>query len=445
MKIVIPEKSADIIKEVDVLVVGGGPAGIGAAVSAAAQGVKVMLLEKRGFLGGNITSSYVETCNHFMYNTPFKTEGVFEELERKYREQFGSSHDIRTDMPAHRFSSEYLRCFLDKFMSDIGIEVKLHSFVNEVVVENRKISFVIIQTKQGPKAVKASVIVDATGDGDVAFSAGAAYEQGRASDGVCQPGTSSFRITGVDIEKIRHHFGGLGEISNYIMKEQAEGRTGMKGKRQWPGFGRLTPAGQISYVNFADVYHIDPTDIDGLTKGEIEGRQHIMEMYNYLKNNIEGMENIEISSIAPEMGFRDSRRIKGYYQLTKEDIENNRKFKDTIAVFPRFYDMLALDGDWSKGRGIDTDAAYTRVEAGRVYEIPYRCLVSFDIDNLLVSGRCICADHLAESTLRAIAACMLTGQAAGTAAALAYKKDVKPINLDVKVLQKALRMQGIKL
>src|SRR5665647_1016249 len=265
MQIKIPERIVTITEEVDVLVVGGGPAGIGAAISAARQGVRVMLLEKRGFLGGNITSSYVETCNHFLHNTTFHTTGLYAEIQENYKEQYGRSHDIREDSQAHRFSSEYLKVFLDDLMEQEGIHVKHHAFVNEVVLEGDKIAAVIIQTKQGPLAVKAAMVVDATGDGDIAFSAGVPFEQGRASDGVCQPGTLNFRIAGVDVEKLNAYKGGLNALSMLISDRHAAGETSMSCKRQWMAFGRLTAGGQISYLNYADVYHIDPTNVDDLT------------------------------------------------------------------------------------------------------------------------------------------------------------------------------------
>lgn len=187
MKIKIPEKVADVTADVDVPVVGGGPAGIGAAVAAARQGSRVMLLEKRGFLGGNITGCYVETCNHFMYKTNFEASGIYHEMEEQYRLRFGRSHDIRVNS-AHRFSSEYLKVFLDDFVGNAGVGIKFHSFVNEVVVEDDQIKYVIIQSKKGPLAIKAGIVIDTTGDGDVAFSAGVPFEQGRARDGLCQPG-----------------------------------------------------------------------------------------------------------------------------------------------------------------------------------------------------------------------------------------------------------------
>ncbi len=448
MKITTIARSLEIKKEVDVLVVGGGPAGIGAAISAARQNRKVMLLEKRGYLGGNITGSYVETCNHFLHGSSFQISGIYAEMEEKYKAQYQRSHDVRINSP-HRFSSEYLKVFLDEFMLENGVEVKFHSFVNEVVVENNRIQAVIIQSKQGPIAVKAGIIIDATGDGDVAFSAGVPFEQGRDKDGLCQPGTVNFRIAGVDVSKLTEGEDKLKVIGRKFKEDYRAGRTGLHCKRQDLPFGRLTEGGQVSYVNYPCAYFLDPTNIDDLTKGEMECRQYIMELYDYMKKNFEGFENAEISSIAPEIGFRDSRRIKGLYRLTVDDMEMQKEFDDVIAVYPRFYDMLApdanMDGDGSFKGGGYAGHIYEPIVDERTYNIPYRCLLPVGIDNLVMAGRCISTDHVAESSIRGISACMITGQAAGAAAAIADRDKVLPKDINIKELQAILKKQGIKL
>lgn len=448
MVIKIPEKCVDIWAQTDVLVVGGGPAGIGAAIAAARQGCRVMLLEKRGFLGGNITASYVETCNHFLFGTNFETQGIYREIEQKYRNSFGRSHDIRTFAP-HRFSSEYLKVFLDDFLRNERVEVKLHSFVNDVVIEDNRIQGVILQSKQGPLAIKAGIIIDATGDGDVAFSAGIPFEQGRDRDGLCQPGTVNLRVAGVDVDKFSGEPDKLKLLWKKFHADYRAGITGLSCKRQDLPAGRLTPAGIVSYLNYSCAYGIDPTNPDDLTRGEMECRQYIMELVEYLKKNVDGMQNIEIASIAPEIGFRDSRRIKGLYRLTKDDIEANRKFDDAIAVYPRIYDMLAPDGSMEGDGGLDGGGyeghIYVPIEGTRTYQIPYRSLLPIKMDNLLVAGRCISADHIAESTIRAISACMLTGQAAGTGAALAFKNGTAPKDVSIPNLQSILRDQGVDL
>ncbi len=446
MQYIIKEKQIEVRRETDILVVGGGPAGIGAAVAAARSGKRVLLLEKRGFLGGNITGAYVETCNHFLHGTTFSTNGIYAEMEERYRERFGASHDIRVDAP-HRFSSEYLKIFLDDFLMKEGVELMFHSFVNDVIVDGNHIQGVVIQSKKGPIAVKAEIIIDASGDGDVAFSAGVPYDQGRDADGLCQPGTVNFRLAGVKTERLTGEVDGLKVIGKRFHDDYRAGKTGLTCKRQDLPFGRLTNGGVVSYVNYPCAYKIDPTDVEGLTQGEIECRKYILEFYDYAKNNFEGFEDIELASIAPEIGFRDSRRIKGRYRLTKEDIEAQKVFEDAIAVYPRFYDMLSpdgyMDGDGRmEGEGYKGHI-YEPIKDERSYTIPYRSLLPVNIDNLIVAGRCISADHVAESSIRGISACMLTGQAAGVAAGLACEGKIAPCDINIHELQGRLREQRV--
>jgi hypothetical protein len=196
---------------------------------------------------------------------------------------------------------------------------------------------------------------------------------------------------------------------------------------------------------------IDPTSSVDLTKGEMECRRYIKQIFNYMKANFEGFGDIELTSIAPEIGFRDSRRIEGKYTLTKDDIEHNKFFDDAICVFPRMYDMLAPDGNM-KGDGSLEGEGYKGhlyivmgPEDERTYNIPYRCLIPVKIDNLLISGRCISSTHVAEASIRAIYACMLTGQAAGTAASLSVQDKCTPEQVNVRKLQDYLKKQGIQL
>lgn len=446
-KITIQPKTLEISLETQVLVVGGGPAGIGAAVSAARNGQSVLLLEKRGYLGGNITACYVENCNYFLRGTPFHSEGIYAEIEKKAYEKYGNDNVRQRNQYA--FSSEYLKVFLDEFVTEAGVKVLFHSFVNDVVITGSHIDAVIIQTKKGPVAVRADMIIDTTGDADVAFAAGVPYEQGREKDGLCQPGTVSVRLAGADTQALLKDGDRLLEIGRIFKEDYRAGKTGLPCKRQDLPFGRLTAGGQISYVNYSCAYGLDPTDIRDLSRGEMECRQYVMDIYKYLKAHFEELKHTEIASIAPEIGFRDSRRIEGIYHLTIDDMESKRHFEDCIAVFPRFYDMLSpdanMDGDGKvEGKGY-AGHIYEPVVDDRTFEIPYGSLVPKTVDNLLAAGRCISADHVAESGTRAISLCMMTGEAAGAAAALALKTGKKPKDICVRQLQNMLRAQNIQI
>jgi hypothetical protein len=450
MKIIRKARELEIAEQADVLVAGGGPAGIGAAVSAARAGASVLLLEKRGFLGGNITASYVETCNWFLHKTAFSAQGLYAEIEEAYRAQYGRSHDIREDAP-HRFSSEYLKIFLDEWMAQEGVRVLFHSFVNEVVMEAGRIAGVLVQTKQGPVAAAARVFIDATGDGDLAFAAGASFKQGRELDGCCQPGTLNFRIAGVDARALTEGGDKLKEIAGRFTQDYLAGKTGLECRRKDLPFGRLTPGGTISYINYPCSYGIDPTSSADLSRGEIECRRYIKQFYHYMQDHFPGFEHIEIASIAPEIGFRDSRRILGKYTLTHGDIEAGKRFEDVICVFPRIYDMLAPDGFMGGDGSLESGGnrghifVHLKEDDRRTFEVPYRCLVPEGIDNLLTAGRCISTTHVAESSVRAIYACMLTGQAAGAAGALAAREGLPPAGIDIPELQRLLKSLGVPL
>ncbi len=426
-------------KKVDVIVCGGGPAGIGAAIAAARQGMDVALIESRSFLGGNITTCYVETCNHFMWQHPFQLTGIYQEIEDEYKAEYGRSDDIRTDMSAHRFSSEYLKVFLDKKMEEEGIWLRLHSKVADVIVEDKLVKGVVTISKSGFEAIMGEIVIDCTGDGDVAARAGAPFEQGRDADGLTQPGTVNFRVAGVDSQKVKEILDekGLEYFYDIYHEKVAEGAIDMGYKRMGFPIGRLTEGGQITYVNFCNTYKIDPTNADDLTKGEVLSRQRVMKLFNFMKEYLPGFEKAELSSIASAIGFRDSRRIKGDYRLTEDDINNQRMFEDNIAIYPRFYDILSPTGTWD-------DHVYI-VDLDKEYGIPYRCLLPVNLDQILVAGRCISTDHMAESSIRAISACMATGQAAGTAAAIAIKNESYARNVNVKQVQKALKDAGVNL
>lgn len=444
MKVIRKEQTLEVWKHAEILVAGGGPAGIGAAVTAARQGKKVILLEKRAYLGGNITACYVENCNYFLKGTGFESEGIYAEIEKKCYEKYGN--DNLRERNKTCFSSEYLKVFLDEFVQEAGVEILFHSFVNEVILKEDQIEAVLIQTKKGPVAVTADVFIDTTGDGDVAFAAGIPYDQGREKDGLCQPGTVSLRLAGADTEALLRDGDRLSEIGRIFKEDYRAGKTGLPCKRQDLPFGRLTKGGVISYVNYSCSYGLDPTAVEDLTKGELECRQYVMDIYRYLKENFEELNGIEVASISPEIGFRDSRRIKGKYHLTIEDMESQRHFDDVIAVFPRFYDMLApdayMDGDGKvEGKGYEGHI-YEPVIDQRTFEIPYGSLLPVSITNMLAAGRCISADHVAESGVRAISLCMMTGEAAGAAAALAVRDGVTPGEISVKELQTILKQQN---
>lgn len=439
----IPARKAALREEVDVLVVGGGPAGIGAAIAAAREGLRVTLLEKRGFLGGNVTDSHVGIANHYMRHVPFCSSGIYAEMERGFYADYGRSHFVSE---TERLHNEYMKLFLDGFVLEEGIDLLLHAFVGDVVMAGDRIDAVAVYTKKGPIAYRAAIVVDATGDGDVAAFAGVPFKQGRESDGLCQPGTLMFSVAGVDMDYFSRQEHNIWSIRDQLSRLRDEGRYSLMHNRL-PFLGGLTDAGLAMEMNYTETYGADSTDSDSLTRANVTARLQISEFIDYLRKNVHGMERIELASIASEIGFRDSRRIQGRYELTLDDIENDRRFDDSIFLFPRFYDLHALDGDWTQPSVIAKNSAsmHQSPRPGQVFSVPYRCIVPEKVNNLLVAGRCMCTDHEAESAIRHVYACMQGGQAAGVAAGIALRDSTAPAKVDVGKLQGRLREVGVVL
>ena len=241
----------------------------------------------------------------------------------------------------------------------------------------------------------------------------------------------------------------LNEVGSIYKENYRAGKTGLNCKRQDLPFGRLTPGGQVSYLNYPCAYGVDSTDITSISQAEQECRIYINEMLEYARKNMFGFEKVELSNIATEVSFRDSRRIKGKYQLQIDDMTSARDFEDCIAVYPQFYDMLSpdayMDGDGTvEGKGYEGHI-YSLPKDDTLFQIPYGALIPEGIDNLLVGGRSISAEHVAQSGIRAISCCMATGEAAGTAAAIASKNNLAPEKVNIAQLQETLRKQGARL
>ncbi|MDR2932117.1 MAG: FAD-dependent oxidoreductase [Oscillospiraceae bacterium] len=442
MYVTIPERTATVKEEADLLVVGGGPAGIAAAIAGARQGLSVVLLERRGFLGGTVTGGSVGLYNHFTAKAGFATSGIARELETQYRTRYGRSFFVT----AHEsFHTEYLKIFLDDFVLREKIKIYFHSFVSDVLMKDGCIDAVLVHTKQGATAFKARMVIDATGDGDIAYFAGVPYKMGRKTDGLCQPGTLMFAVAGVDVETFRHLPGSVGAVTGMMRRLRDAGIWGLSHGRI-PSVCSLTEGGIIQHLNFTELYGVDATDSEQVSAAEIRARRQIEEVIDYMRKNIVGMENIELAFITPEICFRESRRIDAEYELTFHDIENDTKFDDGIALFPRFYDMHSVDNRWEEGNveeGVGNLHIYG--QKGRAATIPYRCLVPVKAENLLVTGRCICADPVALSCIRQVQACIQTGQAAATAMAMAIKERTTPRKIDTAALRQNLSAQGMAL
>lgn len=409
--------------EADVIVCGGGPSGIAAAVSAARAGADVLLIERYGFLGGGATAMLV---NPFMpYHSGGKQIifGFLEDLIEELRSLGG------IDEQGRAFSPEAFKYAADRLCGRAGVRVLFHTYLCGASCEDGVIESIKVCNKGGPQELRAEVYIDCTGDADLAAYAGAPIEIGRKEDGLCQPMTLNFRVGGVKRERMPSR----SEISRRFQQAKSEGR--LDCPREDVLFF-YTLRDDVIHFNTTRVVMKDATDPWELSEAEIEGRRQAWEIWRFLKEEIPGFEDSCLQETGPQIGVRESRRVLGEYVLTAEDCLSARKFPDAIVKASYMIDIHSPTGEGTE---------HKHIPEGDWYEIPYRCLVPRRPDNLLIGGRPISATHEAHSSLRVMPIAMGIGQAAGVAAALCTKESCRPRHVDTDVLRQILNEQGARL
>jgi hypothetical protein len=420
-----------VAREVDVLVVGGGPAGVGAALAAARNGSDTLIVEQFNCLGGVATSGGHGHISKYAENGTGRriVGGIAHEIGNRIVESgFGirNSHGIW-------FEVEGIKLLLDRMAEEAGINLLYHTFFCDTVVENGAAVGAVIQNKTGRQVIRAERIIDCTGDGDAAFHAGCPYEIGRPSDHKCQPVTLMFTIGGVDWEKVSA-WRTDSQMKEVWEEAQRKGDMRPFQKTIMGWWWTPTRPDQVG-VNFTHVIHIDSTRTEDLTRATIEARKQAFETIEVYRKYVPGMENCYMISTPATIGIRESRRIMGDYVLTEDDVKNRRKFEDNICYASFFVDIHCIDGP-------GMDHTVWQPTKGFKYQIPYRILLPRKIESLLTAGRCVSCTHLALGSIRVMVQCMGTGEAAGTAAALSLKHNTTPRHLDVGTLQNQLRAQG---
>lgn len=448
-KITEPAKELTVKKQVDVLVVGGGPAGLIAAQAAAEDGLNVMLIENRSFVGGNMTIGLPilgflgQKGNQIIKGIPQKF------IDRLKSVDASSEHrPCPLHMSLTLVEPEAVKNVGLEMLIEAGVDVLLYAFCVGVVKDGDELKGVIIESKSGREVVLAKTIIDCTGDADVAFRAGVPCEQGNETGGA-QPPTLMFCMGGVDTEKLRmsiaeeprtyltdfipaEYFGQNNQFIvvglRSVMQKAREAGYHLPVERTILITGLRE--GEV-WVNMSRINGVDGTSPESLTYGEIEGRKQVEEIQRYLKEFVPGFGNSYFTKMAPFLGIRETRRIVGGYVLTAEDILGCHRFEDSIAVA-----SYPLDLHHPEGGGC------TLTWCGDSYDIPYRSLIPQKVENLIVAGRCISSTHEAMSAIRVMAPCMAMGEAAGRAAKLAIRNNVKPSQLDVQLLRAELAEKG---
>jgi hypothetical protein len=438
----------------DVVVVGGGMAGCGAAWAAAKNGAKTLLIERYGYLGGWATAALV---NPFMSSNTSDGKplvgGFFSELKDELAKVDGG-------ILGSCFDPEWMKIVLQEMVLGSGAEMLLHSCITGVQAEDDGISLKVF-CKAGERTVRCRRVVDCSGDGDVAISLGAEFETGDET-GVAQAVTLMFDVGGVDlvealeyvkanpdqmrfpkmpadtdIQLLTGHV--LGIAGYYDLVSQAKSR----GEYPVPGdlvFYVTRPRlGEVTF-NTTHVGDVDGIDLDALTRAEIEGRRQMVAVLNFARSSMPGFKNSYILRSPSHVGVRESRRVMGKYVFDASDIATSSKFDDAIC-------RLAYWVDIHKGKG----TGYTRSEekekivepvAGDYYEIPYRSLVPNGVENVLLAGRCISSTQGGHAAIRIMPCCAALGQAAGTAAALSVKTGTPVGEIDITTLKETLRSDG---
>ncbi|MBR4873234.1 MAG: FAD-dependent oxidoreductase [Clostridia bacterium] len=416
-------------KRYDVVVVGGGFAGVGAAIAAARQGKKVRLVEKYNCLGGAAVYDLVNPFMRYWSWTDDQhsgrimlSEGIFAEIVKKLADMGAFSKGNKT-----HFNEELLKLLLNRMMVEAGVELLYQTTVVGAKRNGNKIDAITVSNVSGTYDIEADVFIDASGDANLAHLAGFPYKVGRESDGLCQPMTLCFRLANVDAEGYQAM---RAEINELYSKFQAEGKI-TNPRENVLVFNCV--AKNMLHFNTTRVVKLDPTNAEDVTKAEIIAREQVFEMVNFLRENFEPFKNADLVSTGIQIGVRESRMIVGEHTLSQEEMLAYTKFEDGIAACNYDIDIHSPDG---------SGTSHYYFPSGKYYTIPYGCLVPKDSENLLVAGRCISTTHEAQASIRIMPTVCTIGEAAGVAAAVACEDKTAVKSVDVQKVRARLRENG---
>src|SRR6056297_129162 len=444
-----PARRIPVLDSCEVLVVGGGPAGISAALAAKRTGADTLLMERFGCFGGIITTVGMETIGWYRYEGTVESEGIGIEMERLAARMGGTTKWPHNDSEC--LDADNFKVVADNLLAEAGVRPLLHTMAVEAIVENGQIKGVITESKSGRQAILAERIIDCTGDADIAHLAGCSYHKLPREDML---GVSTvFSCAGVDKDRFLKYAQTHPKKYADWATEWTPATTGKEDDLLTPYLGEefeqakemgviskdlelggtwssLSSAGEATNLNLVYMKGYDATDVHDLTAASQRGRKEALEALKALKAVVPGFENAKLRNFSMTLGARDSRKINGRYRLTEQDVTTQAVFKDSIGIFPEFldgYNILVLPS------------------SGRFFQVPYSCLVPDAVDNLLVAGRAVSGDRISHTAMRNMMGCTVTGQGAGIAAAVSLQEHTTTAEANIIAIQNELKRQGVRL
>jgi ribulose 1,5-bisphosphate synthetase/thiazole synthase len=445
-----PSREIDIIHDTDVLVVGSGPGGLAAAIAAARAGVRVSLVERFGCFGGNITAVGVEGFAWYRHEQTVDAGGIGAEFEARAIELGAATPESQS--LSHELDAEGFKVVADLLVQEAGVHPMLHRAFAAPILDGDRVTGIITESKAGREAITARVVIDATGDADVAHRAGAATATTPVEQ--MQAASVMFHLAGVD--KRAFLAGVAADPQTYADWASGDWQIETTGKEDalfspYLGkpfeqairdgvipphittiagtWGAIHDTGELTYMNIVHLAGCDGTDPDSMTVHEIEGRRQTMLAIEALRRYTPGCSAARLRNFGMTIGIRDTRKIDAVYNLTEQDVRHEARFDDSIGIYPEFID----------GYGV-----LVLPTTGRYMHIPYRAMLPRGVRGLLVTGRAIGGDRIAHAATRNMACCAVAGQGGGVAAAHAVRAARELDHVDMAAVQTELARQGVR-